>query len=54
MKKDVTQSKFFALNFFAANSIEELWHCNIKNIKVRNIEAKYQNLKRISDVKAEL
>jgi hypothetical protein len=47
MKKDVNPNQVLELKFLENNSFEEMWRCNIKNVLIKNVKNKQQNLKRI-------
>jgi hypothetical protein len=47
----VNPNQIFNLKLLENYSFEELWHCIVKNISIKNIKTKQPNLKRISVIK---
>jgi hypothetical protein len=51
MKKDINPNQVFILKFLKDNSFEEMWCCNIKDVVIKDVKNKPQNLKRIPVIK---
>jgi hypothetical protein len=47
MKKVVNPNQVLSLRFAKNDSFDEMWRCNIRNVLIKNVKNKQQNLKRI-------
>jgi hypothetical protein len=47
MKRDVITNQVFTLKFLKDNSFEEMRRCNIRNVLIKDVKNKQQNLKKI-------